>query len=319
MQGIRRTLALAGLALAPLAQAQVEFPVSFSASAAELTVPERAAITAHVQAAGRDWASVMDLAGPRSIEVEIALAAIPRANGSSVTSVFVTNTAGRDVFEQSAAAELRSGIDPNPADPDVRINFGLDYLRNELWFDPDPGVRAVPVPVEKTDAMSVMLHELGHALAYNGWADGQGTSPSTYWSTFDRWMLPGAPVRFGGTAVVEAFGSAPELTTGNIHHWANGPAPMVKQARAFMPVRWEAGAPQPWPACDGMPSADAPPSRERGVAKGSLPPGLIYELMNGVVFYRGSRYEISPLDVAALRDSGLPVIEPLFSNGFEGS
>ncbi len=35
---------------------------------------------------------------------------------------------------------------------------------------------------------------------------------------------------------------------------------------------------------------------------------LILDVMNGLVFYRGSRYDVSPLDVAILRDAGVPAI-----------
>jgi hypothetical protein len=37
---------------------------------------------------------------------------------------------------------------------------------------------------------------------------------------------------------------------------------------------------------------------------------LIPDLMNGVVFFRGQRYNISPLDLALLADVGVPVPEP---------
>lgn len=314
-----RILAVAILASTPLspALAQVSFPVTFDASADVLTPTERAGLTSHFQAAGAQWAAVMDLAGPRSIEIVIVVDNVPpRAGGASVTTGFVGVFGGRDTFEQGAAAELRTGIDPNGADPDIRININTTYLRDELWFDPDPVARSAPVDINRTDALSVALHELGHALAYNGWADGQGMPLPAYWSTFDRWMLAGTPVLFDGPQVVETFGSQPDLTADNIHHWANGPVPPRPPARREA-TPWRDGRPVPGHRCEGLPSVDAPPSLQRS-ARGSLPPGLLYELMNGVVFYRGSRYEISPLDVAALADAGLPVIEaPLFADGFE--
>jgi hypothetical protein len=303
-------------------EAQVAFPVSFDANATSaLTVGERASVTTHLQAAGAQWAAVLDITGPRSIEVLVVIDNVaPRAGGASVTTGFVGIVDGRDTFEQGAAAELRTGIDPNGADADIRINFNTTYLRDELWFDPDPVARTEPVDVNRTDAMSVALHEIGHALAYNGWADGQGVPPPTFWSTFDRWMLStGTPVRFDGPEVVRGWGTRPELTSGNIHHWANGPAPRpVESVRSPAPRDWHDGRPVPHAACAGMASADAPPSLRAAQGRGSLPPGLIYELMNGVVFYRGSRYEISPLDVAALADAGLPVLDvTVFFDGFE--
>lgn len=315
----RRLWLATGACLALPATAQVTFPVSFDATAVGLTAPERDAITSHVQAAGQRWMSVLELAGPRSIEIQIGINdAFPTANGGSITSVFVATDGGRNRLEQSAAAELRSGIDPNGATADARITFNKNYLRNELWFDPAPVARSANVPNDRTDAMSVLMHELGHVLAYNGWANGQGVAPPTFWSTFDRWMMPGAPTLFAGPAVLVQFGGAPDLTTNNIHHWHNGPV-VRKSQRAATPLQWRDGVPVPMPGCDGIPSADLPNSPRSTRAKGNPPAGLLGELMNGVAFYRGTRYEVSALDIAVLEDVGLPAQDfTVFENGFEG-
>jgi hypothetical protein len=301
--------------LAPAAvRAQVQFPVGFEASAAGLNSTERAQLTSHAQAAGRFWVAELDLSGARSIEVVIGIDdARPTAGGSSVTSAFVANAAGRDIFEQGAAGELRTGTDPNGATADIRIVFNTNYLRNELWFDPAPLERVATVPANRTDAMSVLLHEFGHALAYNGFANlADGQPPATFWSTFDRWMIPGPPlpVRFSGPRAVASFGSNPELTTNNIFHWGNAVQRMPAAASATTWV-FEQGRPRPQPPLDEPVSVD----RVDPTTALRLPQALLDELMNGVVFIRGSRYAISPLDRAALADAGLPVA--LFRNGFE--
>lgn len=298
--------------LATPAQAQVTFPVSFDSSANPLTASERAAVISHTQAAGRRWAEALGISGPRSIEVEIGLADIATANGASLTAAFVGVVAGRDTFEQGMAAELRTGVDPNGASADVRINFSLTYLRNELWFDPDPLARSLPVPIDRTDAQSVFLHEFGHAIAYNGWANGQGVPPSGFWSLFDRWMQPGSPTRFVGPAVLSEWGSAPELTTNNISHWGNG-MPRASAAPKTRPVQWRHGAPVPHFDCDHLVPMDRPADGSK-IAQGN---SLIAQLMNGVVFYRGTRYTISGLDEAVLIDVGLLSQTRLFGNGFE--
>ncbi len=41
-----------------------------------------------------------------------------------MTSGFVRNDGTCDIFEQGAAYEIRTGIDPNGATPDVRIRVG---------------------------------------------------------------------------------------------------------------------------------------------------------------------------------------------------
>ena len=318
-----RRLLLSGL-LAPgawvtgPASAQVTYPVAFAPSANVLTVDERALLASHFQEAGRRWARKLVIMGPRSIEIELAIDnGIASGNGRSATSVFVGVFGGRDTFEQGAAAELRTGTDPNGASADVLVNFNLGYLRNELWFDPDPASRTVPVPADRTDAMSVALHELGHALAYNGFASGNGTPPAGFWSTFDRWMVPGTPALFDGPRVVATWGAAPELTTNNINHWGNPVVPARAAPPLAAPVEWRAGAPVPGIACGGPVSIDAPASmsKQDRAAQGGA---LIDELMNGLVFVRGARYSISPLDVAALSDVGLPAnFVDLFADGFE--
>lgn len=301
---------LAAFVAAPAAAYPVDFHVSFDASASVLTDAERTNIESHVRAAGLRWTNLIGVPTPRSIDIEIAIADIPTANGGSVTTAYIGTVGGRDTYEQGVAHELRLNEDPNLGDPDGRITIGLAYLRNELWFDPDPATRSAPVPANRTDAMSTMLHELGHILAYNGWSDlTTGTPNPDYWSIFDSWFAPGTSPTFNGPAAVAAWGAPPELTVGNIFHWAN--ADQVARARCDVaPAAWRFGAPSP-NACSAPPSADAPRSLDGQ-------PGLVNQLMNGVVFYRGTRYDISSLDVGVLVDVGLMEQgDAIFGSGFE--
>ena len=311
-------VALGALAPTREARAQVQFPVAFEASANGLTATERAQLGSHVAAAGQLWVRELAIDGPRSIEVTIGIDdARPTANGGSVTSAFVGVAGGRDLFEQGAAAELRSGADPNGAAADIRITFNTTYLRNELWFDPAPALRTATVPPDRTDAMSVLLHEFGHALAYNGFANpANGVPQPTFWSTFDRWMIPGppTPVRFAGPRASAAYGSNPDLTINNIFHWGNTALQGLRPAQApatTAPIRFVDGRPQP-PAFEHEPvSIDA-----SALAASMLrADALADELMNGLFFVRGTRYAISNLDRATLADAGLPMA--LFRDGFE--
>jgi hypothetical protein len=281
--------------------AQVQFPVTFASSANGLTANEQAQIASHVQAAGNAWVRQMLISGARSIEVEIAINdAIPTGNGASITSAFVINN-GRDMFEQGATAELKSGMDPNGATVDVRFTFNTNYLRNELWFDPNPALRTDVVPSNRTDAMSVFLHEFGHTFAYNGFNDlNSGLPQTTFWSTFDQWIIPrsnpGARNLFSGPRATAVFGSSPDLTTGNIFHWANSALLQNKVMLSTEPMSVDASVVQHAKANEAVSA-------------------LIDELMNGVVFVRGTRYQISALDRATLEDVGIPT--KLFADGFE--
>ena len=68
------------------------------------------------------------------------------------------------MFEQGAASEVLTGLDPNGAATDATIRIGTGYLTNELWFDPNAFARTAPVPSNKIDAESAFLHEMGHIL-----------------------------------------------------------------------------------------------------------------------------------------------------------
>lgn len=299
------------------AHAQVTFTVTFDATANGLTSTERDAIGTHLREAGRRWMQALGITATRGIEIVVGVSNAPTANGASNGSVDIGVIAGRTTYEQGVAYELRTGTDPNGATPDATITFGLAYLRNELWFDPSPTTRTEPVPTNRTDAMSVALHEIGHVLAYNGWANlTTGVPPAGYWSTFDRWMQPGAPTVIVGPRSLQAWGYAPDVTTGNNKHWGNAASMMaiLQTVRELAPVQWRDGAPVPQATCELPMSVDAPPS----FARDALAPNatLVDELMNGVVFYRGTRYDISALDRALMADVGV-LVDRVFGNGFE--
>ncbi|HMM67046.1 MAG TPA: hypothetical protein PKC03_08910 [Dokdonella sp.] len=319
-RGMQALLAALLLPAAGMVSAQVAFNIAFDASANVLTATEKNNVVSHLQEAGRRWTSALAITGPRSIEITVFISNIPTASGASAITSYVGTINGRDTYEQGVAAELRLGTDPNGAAGDAIVTFGLAYLRNELWFDPDPQARTAPVPLDRTDAMSTVLHELGHILAYNGFADvNTGQPPATFWSIWDRWMIPGQPTVFSGPNAVASWGSMPDLTTGNINHLGNPVSatagyalePCTEQA-----IRWRDGAPIPR-RCPAPGSIDAPPSAaapQRDSRTGGA--SLIDQLMNGVVFYRGTRYDISDLDRGVLRDVGF-TLDRILATGFD--
>ena len=180
------------------------------------------AIAATMQAAGAAWNRY--LPGSVSLEVVVTIDPnIPTANGSSETSGFVRNDGTRDIFEQGAAFEVRTGTDPNGASPDIGINIGANYLTNVLWFDPHPDTRTDPIPANRVDALSVFIHELGHAFVFNGWMNGTtGVLPATYMSTFDeRTQFNGSNFFFTGTNAQATYGAPVPITYGNPFHLGN--------------------------------------------------------------------------------------------------
>lgn len=179
------------------------------------------AISAATQAAGAAWNRY--LAGSGNLEVEIVINDAPTMNGASVTTGFVRNNGTRDIFEQGAAYEIRTGTDPNGADPDIRIFIGANYLTSQLWFDPHPETRSDPIPPNKIDALSVFIHELGHAFVFNGWMDGTtGALPATYMSTFDEQVqFDGSNFFFDGPNAQAKYGAPVPITYGNPFHLGN--------------------------------------------------------------------------------------------------
>ena len=223
-------------------------------------------------AAGASWLSHFAPAGSATVlTVRIGFDALATATGRSLVSSFAgVSGSGLNLFSQGAAHELLTGIDPNGSAPDIEIVFGTGgYLQNELWFDPTPLLRNVPVPQTQTDAYSVLQHELAHALGFNGWLDNHtGSVPGNDASTFDALVgahpqAAGGGLYFLGAAAMAAYGGPVPLTDGNYTHFGN----------------WAPG-------------------------EGS---GLLPDLMNGLVFYRGTRYEVSALNLAVMQDLGLPM------------
>ncbi|HET6574765.1 MAG TPA: hypothetical protein VFG68_14265 [Fimbriiglobus sp.] len=248
-------------------------------------------LTQNLQAAGGLWNNYLRPASAINLEVVVKFnTGIARATGRSLDVVLSRRTAeGFNLYEQGAGSEVRTGIDPNPARADIELALNPDYLRNELWLDPDPARRTATVPTNRTDAMSVMMHELGHAFAYNGWRKGKtdqtgtiGDLPGNYLSTFDQYVRrDGDVLVYDGPLATSRYGGKPvPITLGSYAHLGNKFAD---------------------PGETQLPGTD-----------------LIPDLMNGVAFYRGTRYDLSILDVAIVADSEVPTVpvpEPILGLG----
>ncbi|MGZ3499661.1 MAG: PEP-CTERM sorting domain-containing protein [Vulcanimicrobiaceae bacterium] len=226
-------------------------------------------ILSHVQAAGSDWGKF--IASNASLDVSVSFqtnpAITPLSTGRSFVSVPIGTRAGAVLLQDGAVYELRTGTDPNGSSADIDLVFGANYLANELWFDPNPFTRSAPVPSTKTDAMSVVLHELGHALGFNGFLNLFTGANSGFLSTYDQWVSFDGNFFFNGPTAEQIYGGPVPLTfcclNNTYHHLGNFP---------------------PRPGFD-----------------------LIDDLMNGLFFFRGERYDVSPLDVAILADVGVPI------------
>lgn len=180
-------------------------------------------IVAHVGAALTDWGQY--IVGSGNIDVEVKVTdSIVRSAGASRASAFIRDKNGIAVYGAGTAYKINNGVDVNGSAPDIEILLNPNYARDELWFDPDPLSRLALVPVNKTDAVSVFLHEVGHAIAFNGWGRStDGRLPGAYASTWDiNTVFDGTGLYFTGDNAQAIYGGAVPVTFGNNYHIGNG-------------------------------------------------------------------------------------------------
>ncbi|UJR18624.1 hypothetical protein I4U23_005532 [Adineta vaga] len=228
------------------------------------------AIHNHITTAIQDWSSHFETA-PCTLDVEFSLQNwANRGGGRSFASVNFENQdlPGKIILDQGASYEMRTGIDPNgEGTPDIEIFFDPIYFRT-LWFDPDPTMRTATMPNQnegKLDAYSVILHELGHALGFNGFlSQTTGQMTGNYLSVYDRW------VNFDGR-----------------NFFFNGPNTLTFYGRPVILAHTKNGY------------------HHVGEFEDMTDPNLAQDLMNGFALEYSHRYYISLLDVAILLDCGM--------------
>ena len=173
--------------------------------------------------AAADWEKLFVSGNASTLNVNVVFDDSPTANSSSLFVTPLYNTGSTWVYQQGAVDAVLNGAH-NPWGPyDAVIHIGTSYLTNELWFDPNPA-NIDSVPVNKTDADSVFIHEFGHIFGFQGYRD---QSTGTLWwpnaeSVFDTWvtLLNNAPY-FTGPDAESVYGGAVPLTVGNIYHVGN--------------------------------------------------------------------------------------------------
>jgi hypothetical protein len=218
-----RAVALAALATTALTTEAAAGPfylVTFN-DPGNLGLAYYSSIETHALAAGSIWSE--HLLGDAILEVEISFSdLVPTASGRSLTTEFVATDGAYNVFEQGATGELRTGVDPNGDTPDIEIVLNPYYL-GSLWFDPNPYARVESVPVDQIDAVSVFLHEFGHAFGFNGWRDGfDGSLSGNFMSTFDQLtVFDGSNLWFTGAQAGDVYGGPVPVTLGNYGHVGN--------------------------------------------------------------------------------------------------
>ncbi len=166
----------------------------------------------------RLWGNV--LAGDADLTVRIELVDDTfsgRAQGGWINSSFLGTQDGLSVIVGAPTFELQTGRDLPGSDTDIILAFSRSYLLNEIFLDPTPRTRN-DIPADRTDGLSILLHEIGHALGFIGYANSQ--FEDAFATPFDlRRITADGQSTFNGPNVAALMGGAIPLTfEGDAHY-----------------------------------------------------------------------------------------------------
>lgn len=171
------------------------------------------------------WSAL--LAGSADLTVRLEIVdSLPsgRAQGG-VGGVIAVGAPNGAALEGFPGWELRHGVNSNGTNPDIKIEVTANYLLNVLFLDASPDT-ADDIPIDRADGLSVLLHEIGHALGMIGFYDeANGVFFFGSNSPFDvRLQFEPDGLRFSGPNSISVFGGPVPLTRGNYTHYGNSNA-----------------------------------------------------------------------------------------------
>jgi hypothetical protein len=136
-------------------------------------------------AAANEWGR--HIAGKASIEIELSFQYHPTAvaMASPGSSVFLRYEDGVRLYSWSTLEEIITGVDQNGDDPDAEIIVN-PHCFSSMYFSPFPRRGRAFVPYDKYDTYSILLHELGHTLAFCGWYGHTVSEMMGYQSIYDK-------------------------------------------------------------------------------------------------------------------------------------
>lgn len=180
---------------------------------------QRDLLVKNLAAAVEIWNEKIWMRGHLRLELAIETTATGTPDAASTTNVAIEQSP-KLVLEESAGHLLRTGKAVHPGQPDLRIRVSAKYLSEEAWLDPQPKKRLAPVPKDRTDFVSVCLHELAHAFGINGFLRQQNAALSL----FDKFVIKTAQgFAFDGPTVRRVYGGPLPLTANsssqNFYHY----------------------------------------------------------------------------------------------------
>jgi len=204
-------------------QGEIRFVASFDASVDDSFRP---GLSTCIATAGALWSEQLVLTSDVTLDVLVSYdPAIATAQTRSTTSV--TYDAASEIYELSAAYEIRTGIDPNGATVDIEMDFGTSLTDGTYWFDPNPSERTAAIPSGKIDVLSTCSHELGHAIAFSGARSAStGELPGYSFLYDEHSTASGGYYYFTGTEAEAAYGGSVPENADILDHLGNvSPAP----------------------------------------------------------------------------------------------
>lgn len=162
-------------------------------------------LTNLLNAAGGEWASHLDVptrdvtleydigfsndAPPATatftgFSIQLLSGAAKSAQVIGTDTGTVTNT-GKDVYRLGTITEMVTGADPNGAKADAGLTIYVPYLKY-WYYDPHLNSRTDPIPAGQIDAYSAVLHEMGHTLGMTSARDIGGNLSGNAMYTYDQ-------------------------------------------------------------------------------------------------------------------------------------
>ncbi len=227
-----------------------QYTVTLSDPTNALSASQAALVIANMKGALDIYSRNITGQGTLDVLISVDLSGRTLGSGRSLVAATKAVVDGKTVIYEGAASELITGVDPNGASAyDIEVTLPPAYLNNTLWLDPDPTTRSTPVAAGKFDAVSFFLHEVGHALGFNGRGDANtGVVSGNTLSVYDTFVQTqnGVPV-FTGPNAVAVYGGPVPLSNGafnNYNHYgrvsADGFDLNLMEGSTYSPagVRW---------------------------------------------------------------------------------
>jgi hypothetical protein len=242
-------------------------------------------VTADFDEAASEWAQYLN--SNATIRVEVDIGTFPSDAGLAIQSDYTTfipvGTAadGETLVEPWGMYALTTGNHAPGSPYDIHITIGADYLGQigSIYFNPNPADGG-PVPADMYDAVSLFRRELARGLGLMTMTTTNAVNAADQETPLDRYVVsdPGGVTGNIGPDLIGAMdltGPAAEAVYG-------GPVPLLTPEGTYI---------------------------EGYVHVGNTPTlGSATDLMGPTQNLLGRSVPISPLDLAIMRDAGVPII-----------